>query len=313
MTHIPLAKTDLKVHPLCLGGNVFGWSADEEQSIAVLNAYTEYNGNFIDTADVYSEWKEGNTGHDSERILGKWMKQRDNRSEIVIATKVAKLSTRPGLSAANITAAVEDSLRALQSDYIDIYYAHEDDKTVPLRETLATFDALIKSGKVRYIAASNYTGERLAEALEISKSEGFTQYIALQNWYNLLHREEFEEDAARVVVTEGISGIPFFGLARGFLSGKYRPGATVESVRAGGVADYQNERGFKVVAKLEEISTAHGTSISSVALGWLAAQPGVATPIASARTVEQLKEFVNFTPLTEEELSALSDLTNYFV
>jgi len=310
MTHITLNKTDLKVHPLCLGGNVFGWSADEAQSFAVLNAYTEHNGNFIDTADVYSEWKDGNTGHDSETILGKWMKQRNNRSEIVIATKVAKLSTRPGLSAANITAAVEDSLRALQTDYIDIYYSHEDDKTVPLRETLGAYDALIKAGKVRYIAASNYTGERLAEALEISKSEGFAQYIALQNQYNLLVRKEYEEDAAPVVTEAGISGIPFFGLARGFLSGKYRQGEVVDSVRAGGVVDYQNERGYKVVALLEEIAKEHGTSISAVALAWLAAQPGVATPIASARTVEQLQEIVNFAPLTTEQIAELTDLTN---
>jgi aryl-alcohol dehydrogenase-like predicted oxidoreductase len=310
MTRIALNKTDLKVHPLCLGGNVFGWSADEEQSFAVLNAYTEHDGNFIDTADVYSEWKNGNLGHDSERILGKWLKNRGNRAEIVIATKVAKLSTRPGLSAGNIVAAVEDSLRALQSDYIDIYYAHEDDKTVPLKETLRAFDTLVKSGKVRYIAASNYSGERLAEALEISKSEGLAQYIALQNWYNLLQRKEFEEDAAPVVLQEGISGIPFFGLARGFLSGKYRPGTTVDSVRASGVTDYENERGYRVVDKLEEIAKAHGTSIPSVALGWLAAQPGIATPIASARTVEQLNEIVNFTALTPEQIAELSDLTD---
>ena len=309
MTHISLNKTDLKVHPLCLGGNVFGWSSDEAQSFTVLNAYTEHHGNFIDTADVYSEWKDGNTGHDSEAILGKWMKQKGNRSEMVIATKVAKLSTRPGLSAANITAAVDDSLRALQSDYIDIYYSHEDDKTVPLRETLATYDALVKAGKVRYIAASNYTGERLAEAIDISKSEGFTQYIALQNHYNLLERKEYEGDAAPVVVAEGISGIPYFGLARGFLTGKYRPGATIDSVRAAGVADYQNDRGYKAVALLEAIAKVHGTSISAVALGWLAAQPGVATPIASARTVEQLQEIVNFAPLSAEEIAELSDLT----
>ncbi len=225
------------------------------------------------------------------------------------STKVAKLSTRKGLSAANITAAVEDSLTALQTDYIDIYYAHEDDKTVPLRETLAAFDSLVKSGKVRYIAASNYTGERLAEAIEISKAEGFSQYIALQNWYNLLHRKEFEEDAQPVLLQEGISAFPFFGLARGFLTGKYRPGATVESVRAGGVTDYQNDHGYKVVAKLDEISKAHGTSISSVALAWLAAQPGVAAPIASARTVEQLKEIINFADITSEEIAELSDLT----
>lgn len=309
MTHISLNKTDLKVHPLCLGGNVFGWSADEAQSINVLNAYTEHDGNFIDTADIYSEWKDGNTGHDSERILGKWMKERAIRSEIVIATKVAKLSTRPGLSAANINAAVDDSLRALQTEYIDIYYAHEDDMTVPLRETLGAFDALVKSGKVRYIAASNYSGERLAEALEISKSEGLASYIALQNHYNLLERKEYEGDAAPVALEAGISGVPFFGLARGFLTGKYRPGATIESVRADGVADYQNDRGYAVVEKLEEIAKAHGTSIPSVALGWLAAQPTIATPIASARTVEQLHEIINFTALTSEELEELSELT----
>ncbi len=309
MNHIPLNKTNLKVYPLCLGGNVFGWSSDEAESFAVLNAYTEYNGNFIDTADVYSEWKDGNTGHDSERILGKWMKERGNRAEIVLATKVAKLSTRPGLSGANINAAVDDSLRALQTEYIDIYYAHEDDQKVPLRETLSAFNELIKSGKVRYIAASNYTGERLAEAIEISKSEGFVQYIALQNWYNLLHRKEYEEDLTPVLEAEGISGIPFFGLARGFLSGKYRPGATVESVRSGGVTEYQNDQGYRLVDQLEKIAKAHGTSISSVALGWLAAQPGVATPIASARTVEQLKEIVNFTTLTNDEINELSDLT----
>jgi aryl-alcohol dehydrogenase-like predicted oxidoreductase len=167
----------------------------------------------------------------------------------------------------------------------------------------------VKSGKVRYIAASNYTGERLAEAIERSKAEGFAQYIALQNWYNLLVRKEFEEDALPVILEEEISAIPFFGLARGFLTGKYRPGATVESVRAGGVTDYQNDRGYKVVAKLDEISKAHGTSISSVALSWLAAQPGVATPIASARTVEQLNEIVNFANLSDEDIDELSDLT----
>jgi len=309
MTHISLNKTDLKVHPLCLGGNVFGWSADEAQSFAVLNAYTEHNGNFIDTADVYSEWKEGNTGHDSETILGKWMKERGNRSEIVLATKVSKLSTRPGLSAANIAAAVDDSLRALQTDYIDIYYAHADDEATPLHETLEAFNTLVQSGKVRYIAASNYTGARLAEAIAISKAEGFAQYIGLQNHYNLLERSEFESDAAPVVVAEGISALPFFGLARGFLTGKYRQGATVESVRASGVTDYQNERGYKVVSLLDDIAKTHGTSIAAVALGWLAAQPGVSTPIASARTVEQLEEIVNIAKLSADEIAELSDLT----
>jgi len=306
MDHISLSKTDLLVHPLCLGGNVFGWSADQEESFEVLNAYTEFNGNFIDTADVYCEWKDGNSGHDSETILGNWMKERGNRSEIVIATKVAKLSTRPGLSPTNIARAVDDSLRALQTDYIDIYYAHEDDLTVPLIDTLHAFNDLITSGKVRYIAASNYSGARIQEALAISRAEGFAEYIAVQNHYNLLVRQEYEAEVAPVIKEESISGIPYFGLARGFLTGKYRPGRTVESVRAGGVSDYQNERGYSTVTRLEEIAKAHHTSIASIALSWLAAQPGVATPIASARTVEQLHEIVKFPVLTTEEIDHLS-------
>jgi len=308
-SHIVLPSTDLHVHPLCLGTNIMGGAATKAESIGVLDAYATHGGNFIDSADMYSEWVPGNSGHDSEAIIGEWMKSKGNRDQMVIATKVSKLSTRPGLSAANIKAAVDESLAALQTDYIDIYYAHEDDKTVPLRETLAAFDGLVKSGKVRYIAASNYTGERLAEALEISKTEGFASYVALQNHYNLLERAEFEGDAAPVLVAEGISGIPYFGLARGFLTGKYRPGATIDSVRAAGVASYQNDRGYKVVSLLDDIAKTHGTTISSVALGWLAAQPGIATPIASARTVEQLEEIVNFTKLSAEEVAELSDLT----
>lgn len=310
MDHISLSKTDLLVHPLCLGGNVFGWSADQEESFEVLNAYTEFNGNFIDTADVYSEWKDGNSGHDSETILGNWMKERGNRSEIVIATKVAKLSTRPGLSPTNIERAVDDSLRALQTDYIDIYYAHEDDLTVPLIDTLHAFNDLITSGKVRYIAASNYSGARIQEALAISRAEGFAEYMAVQNHYNLLVRQEYEAEVAPVIKEESLSGIPYFGLARGFLTGKYRPGRTVESVRAGGVSDYENERGYSTVERLDEIAKAHHTSIASVALSWLAAQPGVATPIASARTVEQLHEIVKFPVLTTEEINGLSSLTD---
>jgi len=310
MEHISLNKTDLSVHPLCLGGNVFGWSADQKESFGVLDAYSELHGNFIDTADVYSEWKDGNSGHESEVILGNWMKQKGNRSQMVIATKVAMLSTRPGLSPENIARAVDDSLRALQSDYIDIYYAHQDDPSVPLIDTLRAFNDLIISGKVRYIAASNYSGARLQEAIDISQAEGFAQYIAVQNHYNLLVRSSYEEEVVPVVEAESISGIPYFGLARGFLTGKYRPGTVVESIRAGGVSDYENERGYKTVALMEEIANAHGCSIASVALGWLAAQPGVATPIASARTIEQLQDIVHFVALTPEEIDDLSSLTD---
>ena len=306
-SRIPIPKTELSVYPLCLGGNVFGWSADEAQSHDVLDAYTSHGGNFIDTADVYSEWKDGNNGGDSEAIIGSWLKKRGNRSEVVIATKVAKLSTRPGLSAANIKAAVDESLKRLQSEYIDIYYAHEDDQNTPLEETLGAFDEIVKSGKVRYIAASNYNSARLKEAIEISKANNFVQYIAIQNHYNLLERKEYESDMAPALKELGLSGIPFFALARGFLSGKYRKGATVESVRAGGVANYLNDAGYALLEKLDVLAKSHNTSVSAIAIAWLRAQPTISAPIASARTVAQLNEIVPLVPLISEELASLTN------
>ena len=305
-SRIPIPKTELSVYPLCLGGNVFGWSADEAQSHDVLDAYTSHGGNFIDTADVYSEWKDGNSGGDSEAIIGSWLKKRGNRSDVVIATKVAKLSTRPGLSAANIKAAVDDSLKRLQSEYIDIYYAHEDDQNTPLEETLGAFDEIVKSGKVRYIAASNYNSARLKEAIEISKANNFMQYIAIQNHYNLLERKEYESDMAPALKDLGLSGIPFFALARGFLSGKYRKGATVESVRAGGVANYLNDAGYALLEKLDALAKSHNASVSAIAIAWLRAQPTISAPIASARTVAQLNEIVPIVNLTSEELASLT-------
>ena len=305
-SRIPIPKTELSVYPLCLGGNVFGWSADEAQSHDVLDAYTSHGGNFIDTADVYSEWKDGNNGGDSEAIIGSWLKKRGNRSEVVIATKVAKLSTRPGLSAANIKAAVDESLKRLQSEYIDIYYAHEDDQNTPLEETLGAFDEIVKSGKVRYIAASNYNSARLKEAIEISKANNFVQYIAIQNHYNLLERKEYESDMAPALKDLGLSGIPFFALARGFLSGKYRKGATIESVRAGGVANYLNDAGYALLEKLDALAKSHNASVSAIAIAWLRAQPTISAPIASARTVAQLNEIVPIVNLTNEELASLT-------
>ena len=285
---------------------MFGWSADEAQSHDVLDSYASHGGNFIDTADVYSEWKDGNNGGDSEAIIGSWLKKRGNRSEVVIATKVAKLSTRPGLSAANIKAAVDESLKRLQSDYIDIYYAHEDDQNTPLEETLGAFDEIVKSGKVRYIAASNYNSARLKEAIEISKANNFVQYIAIQNHYNLLERKDYESDMAPALKELGLSGIPFFALARGFLSGKYRKGATVESVRAGGVANYLNDAGYALLEKLDVLAKSHNASVSAIAIAWLRAQPTISTPIASARTVAQLNEIVPIVNLTNEELASLT-------
>ena len=305
-SRITIPQTELSVYPLCLGGNVFGWSADEAQSHDVLDAYTSHGGNFIDTADVYSEWKDGNKGGDSEAIIGSWLKKRGNRSEVVIATKVAKLSTRPGLSAANIKAAVAESLKRLQSEYIDIYYAHEDDQNTPLEETLAAFDEIVKSGKVRYIAASNYNSARLKEAIAISKANNFAQYIAIQNHYNLLERKEYESDMAPALKELGLSGIPFFALARGFLSGKYRKGATIESVRAGGVANYLNDAGYALLEKLDVLAKSHNASVSAIAIAWLRAQPTISAPIASARTVAQLNEIVPIVNLTNDELASLT-------
>lgn len=295
-----LGTTDLDVYGLCLGGNVFGWTADEETSFAVLDAYAAAGGNFIDTADAYSAWVNGEGGQ-SETILGRWFAARGNRSSIVLATKVSKKPSRPGLSAANIRAAAEESLQRLGTDYIDLYYAHHDDESVPLEETLGAFNELVESGKVRYIAASNYSAPRLAEALAISDREGFARYSALQNHYNLLERADFEDSLAPLLLAESIPALPYFGLARGFLAGKYRPGVEISSARAQGVSGYQNDRGYGVVEALDAIASAHGVPVAAVSLAWLRSQAAVAAPIASARTVEQLAELV---PSIDLELSA---------
>ena len=307
---ITIAETDLVVHPLCLGGNVFGWSADKAQSEGVLDAYTKHGGNFIDTADVYSEWKEGNVGGESETIIGTWAKARGNRSELVIATKVAMLSKRPGLSAANIIAACDESLKRLQTDYIDLYYSHKDDEETPIEETLNAYAQLIAQGKVRYIAASNFGADRLAQSLKFSAEHSIPSYVAVQDHYNLMHRSEFESNQAPLLAQNSITCIPYFGLARGFLTGKYRAGVTVDSMRAGGVAEYQSEKGYAVVSALEEISKAHNSSIAAVALAWLSAQPQVSTPIASARTVEQLEEIIQVVELTSDEVEKLTKLSS---
>jgi aryl-alcohol dehydrogenase-like predicted oxidoreductase len=301
-----LAKTDLQISELCLGGNVFGWSADERQSHDVLNVYSELGGNFIDTADVYSEWGEGHVGGESETVIGTWLKSRASTDEIVIATKVSKLSTRPGLGRANILAACDDSLRRLGRDHIDLYYAHDDDQETPLEETMAAFTELQQAGKIRFAAASNYSGARLREASLISKQHGLIEYSALQNHYNLLEREEYERDSVPALAELGIEGVPFFGLARGFLSGKYREGVQVESVRASGVTKYTNEHGWAVLAKLDRLANHHSVSVSAIALAWLRQQPSVATPIASARTVEQLREIMTQVNLSAEELKFLA-------
>jgi aryl-alcohol dehydrogenase-like predicted oxidoreductase len=235
------------------------------------------------------------------------MKKRGNRREMVIATKVSKLDTRPGLKPANIEAACDDSLRRLQTDYIDLYYAHQDDPDTPIEETLGAFDSLVKAGKVRYIAASNFTPERLQESLNISKAQGLVSYVASQDQYNLMDRE-YEKTLMPTLKANGLSQIPFYGLARGFLTGKYRPGVTVESVRATGVGNsYANERGWRMLEKLDQIAQDKNTSVAAVALAWLRAQPTVATPIASATKLEQIKEIMPVIELTSDELQILTN------
>ena len=304
---INLANTDLTVYPLCLGGNVFGYSADKQNSEAVLSFYADNGGNFIDTADMYSQWAPGHIGGESERIIGDWMAKRGNRQKMIIATKVSKLDTRPGLKAANIKAACDESLKRLKSDYIDLYYAHQDDLETPIEESLGAFDELIKAGKVRYIAASNFTPERLQESLDISKANGLSSYIASQDQYNLLDRE-YEKGLMPTIAKNGLSQIPFYGLARGFLTGKYRPGVSVESVRASGVAsNYANERGWNLLSKLDQIAKDKKTTVAAISLAWLRAQPTVATPIASATKLEQIKEIMPIVELSSQELQALTN------
>ena len=304
---INLANTDLTVYPLCLGGNVFGYSADKQNSEAVLSFYADNGGNFIDTADMYSQWAPGHIGGESETIIGDWMAKSGNRQKMIIATKVSKLDTRPGLKAANIRAACDESLKRLKSDYIDLYYAHQDDLDTPIEESLGAFDELIKAGKVRYIAASNFTPERLQESLDISKANGLSSYIASQDQYNLLDRE-YEKGLMPTIEKNNLSQIPFYGLARGFLTGKYRPGVSVESVRASGVAsNYANERGWNLLSKLDQIAKDKKTTVAAISLAWLRAQPTVATPIASATKLEQIKEIMPIVELSSQELQTLTN------
>lgn len=304
----PLGTTDLDVFPMCLGGNVFGWTADRAESFTVLDAYVAAGGNFVDTADSYSAFAAGNEGGESETVLGEWLRARGNRDEIVLATKVGKWHRRPGLSPANIRAAAEDSLRRLGTDHIDLYYAHEDDRSVPLEDTLGAFDELVRAGKVRHIAASNYTAPRLAEALAVSDREGLARYRALQPHYNLVEREDYENDLAEVAATEKLAVLPYYALAKGFLTGKYRPGDDLsDSPRAEGARAYLDERGVKVLAALDEIATLRDVPVPAVSLAWLLGQDGVAAPIASARTAEQLATILPAAEitLTEDELERL--------
>ena len=307
---ITIPETDLVVHPLCLGSNIFGSNADEAQSHAVMDAYFDHGGNFIDTADMYNQWIDGHIGGESETIIGSWMKARGNRSSMVIATKVAKMDRRPGLSAKNIFAACEESLNRLQSDYIDLYYSHEDDQNVSLDETLGAYAQLIAEGKVRYIAASNFTPARLRESIKFSEDNNLPAYVAVQDLYNLVDRTGYETQMAQTVAELGISNIPFYGIARGFLSGKYRPGVTeVDSKRASGALEYASDKNFAILESMDAIANNHNASLSAVALAWLRAQPTVSAPIASARTAAQLNQIIQIVELDAAEVELLNSIS----
>ncbi|MFJ9807234.1 aldo/keto reductase [Streptomyces sp. NPDC101158] len=305
-----LGSSDLHVFPLSLGGNVFGWSADEAQSFAVLDAYAAAGGNFVDTADVYSEWAEGNEGGESETVIGRWLASRGNRSDIVVATKVGAHSRYKGLGATNIKAAADESLRRLGTDHIDLYYTHFDDESVPVEEIVTALDQLVKDGKVRAVAASNISPERLRASLDFAEAEGLARYVALQPHYNLVSRDTYEGPLLDTAERGGLAAVPYYGLAAGFLTGKYRPGAAVASVRAQGAGRHlETERGRKVLAALDTVAAAHEAELASVALAWLASRPTVVAPIASARTVEQLPALIAATELklTDTELAALTE------
>jgi len=294
-----LGASDIEVFPLALGGNVFGWTADEKDSFAVLDAYAAAGGNFIDTADAYSAWVEGNEGGESETIIGKWLAARGNRADVVIATKVSQHPRYRGLTAANIKAAADASLTRLGTDYIDLYYTHFDQPEVPVEEIITALDDLVKAGKVRATAASNITPERLKASLDFSASEGLARYVALQPHYNLVSRDTYEGPLQTVAADYGLAAVPYYALAMGFLTGKYRPGATIDSPRAAGAGAYlETPRGTRVLTALDNIAKSRNTDPATVALAWLLSQPTITAPIASARTADQLPPLLAVADLT---------------
>jgi aryl-alcohol dehydrogenase-like predicted oxidoreductase len=296
-----LGRSSLRVSPLCLGGNVFGWTADEAASFAVLDAYVDAGLNFIDTADSYSRWVPGHRGGESETIIGNWLKRCAKRQTVVVATKVGSelAPDRKGLSAAHIARSAEESLRRLQTDYIDLYFSHYDDASVPMEETLGAYQKLIAQGKVRAIGASNFTAARLTESFEVSRKNELPRYEALQPHYNLYNRSDYESSLEPLCLEHQVGVVNYFALASGFLTGKYRaPADAAKSTRGKGVIDqYLNARGFRILAALDDVGRRYDVSPGSVALAWQIARPSVTAPIASATTANQVHELVAATKL----------------
>src|SRR5271169_3921246 len=306
MTTRKLGSSNLEVSPLCLGGNVFGWTIDEKTSFAILDALVEAGFNFIDTADMYSTWVPGHKGGESETIIGNWLKRTGNRGKVVIATKVGKEMgpNEKGLAKAYIFRAVERSLERLRTDYIDLYQSHSDDETTPIEETMEAYAELIKQGKVRAIGASNYTAERLAAALQVSEQHGYPRYESLQPHYNLYERAGYEAALEPLCLAKGLGVIPYFSLASGFLTGKYRSESDLsKSPRGQGVKKYLDGRGLRILAALDQVAREKHSTPGKVALAWLLARPSITAPIASATSVEQLHDLIDATKL---ELDAAS-------
>jgi aryl-alcohol dehydrogenase-like predicted oxidoreductase len=309
MDYRPLGRSALAIAPLAFGANVFGWSVDQPRAFDLLDAFVDAGFNLIDTADVYPAWVPGNRGGESEAIIGKWLKSRGRRDDVLIATKVGKWAEQPGLSPANLQQAVERSLTRLQVECIDLYQAHRDDASVPLAETLGAFGRLIEQGKVRAIGASNYTAARFAEALQVSAAHHLPRYESLQPEYNLLQRAGYEAELEPLARRERIGVIGYYALASGFLTGKYRSEADLakSQARGGSVRQYLDRRGLGILAALDQVAAAHAATPAQIALAWLIARPGFTAPIASATSIEQLHELLGAVrlKLAPEEIALL--------
>lgn len=311
-----LGGSDLEVAPIAFGGNVFGWTIEEQTSIDILDQFVADGFNLIDTADVYSRWNPGNQGGESETIIGNWMKSRNNRQQIVISTKVGgdMGSDRKGLSKDYIVTAVEASLKRLQTDYIDLYFSHFDDPATPVEETLDAYDQLIKAGKVRWIGASNFSAARLKEALDASKNEGLPKYQVYQPEYNLYNREKYEQEYEQLILDNQLGVINYYALASGFLSGKYRSEADLQkSPRGGGVKSFLNDRGFRILNALDQVSEQYNSNPASVAIAWLIARPSITAPIASVTNTIQLESLKGAAALqlSAEDISILDQASSW--
>jgi aryl-alcohol dehydrogenase-like predicted oxidoreductase len=307
-----LGNSDLFVYPITFGGNVFGWTIDEKQSFEILDGFTNAGFNFIDTADSYSHWAPGNKGGESETIIGNWMEQRKNRQQIIIATKVGSIPGTPKKSLAKdyILKSVDASLKRLKTDYIDLYQSHYDDPETPIEDTLEVYDQLIKSGKVRWIGASNFSAARLTKSLETAKRLGLPSYQTFQPEYNLYEREGYEKELEKVIVDNHLGVINYYALASGFLSGKYRSEADLnKSQRGEGIKKYLNDRGIKILNALDQVSEQYNANPASIALAWLIARPSVTAPIASVTTLTQLEDLIKAANLhlNTEDIAILDD------